>query len=159
MEKYPIGTRLRRKDNGNPYNEIVIKKISKGERHPYWTDSNVIWSKQYLDRNYIIVTETPRKDIPVFSGVLKYFPDAILEVTKASLGGKTQHNPDKPLHWDRTKSSDEEDALTRHLIDVAKGIKFDTDGVRHKAKIAWRALAMLQKEIENDRNNIQGTEE
>ncbi|KAF1711076.1 hypothetical protein CSC70_03885 [Pseudoxanthomonas kalamensis DSM 18571] len=24
----------------------------------------------------------------------------------------------------------------------------DTDGVRHSAKVAWRALALLQKEIE-----------
>ena len=28
--------------------------------------------------------------------------------------------------------------------------KIDTDGIRHSAKIAWRALAHLQKEIEND---------
>ena len=27
----------------------------------------------------------------------------------------------------------------------------DIDGVRHSAKIAWRALAHLQKEIEGDR--------
>jgi len=27
----------------------------------------------------------------------------------------------------------------------------DTDGVRHSAKVAWRALANLQKEIEKER--------
>ena len=27
----------------------------------------------------------------------------------------------------------------------------DIDGVRHSAKIAWRALAHIQKEIEGDR--------
>ena len=27
----------------------------------------------------------------------------------------------------------------------------DTDGVRHSAKVAWRALAGLQKEIEKER--------
>ena len=27
----------------------------------------------------------------------------------------------------------------------------DTDGVRHSAKVAWRALANLQKEIERER--------
>ena len=26
----------------------------------------------------------------------------------------------------------------------------DTDGIRHSAKVAWRALAMLQKEIEEE---------
>lgn len=88
-----------------------------------------------------------RKDTPVFSGVLNYFPDALMEVAKCSKAGQMQHNPDKPLHWDRSKSGDELDALTRHLLDAGK---IDTDGQRHSAKVAWRALANLQKEIEND---------
>ena len=88
-----------------------------------------------------------RKQLPVYSGVLKYFPDALAEVSKVSRAGNEQHNPDKPLHWDRSKSTDELDALTRHLLEAGK---LDTDGIRHSAKIAWRALAHLQKEIEND---------
>ena len=79
-----------------------------------------------------------RKDMPVFTGVLKYFPDAIKEVSKVSLQGNKQHHPEKPLHWDRSKSSDELDALTRHLIDAGS---LDDDGIRHSAKVAWRALA------------------
>ncbi len=86
-----------------------------------------------------------RKDRPVYSGVLKYFPDAIMEVARVSLAGNKQHHPDKPLHWDRTKSTDDLDALSRHLIDAGK---IDSDGIRHSAKVAWRALANLQKEIE-----------
>ena len=89
-----------------------------------------------------------RKETPVFSGVLKYFPDAIAEVAKCSFRGQQQHNPDKPLAWDRSKSGDEYDALTRHLIDSTKE-DYDTDGTLHKAKIAWRALAGLQKHLEN----------
>ena len=89
-----------------------------------------------------------RKETPVFSGVLKYFPDAIAEVAKCSFSGQKQHNPDKPLAWDRSKSGDEYDALTRHLIDSTKE-DYDTDGTLHKAKIAWRALAGLQKHLEN----------
>ena len=85
--------------------------------------------------------------MPVFTGVLKYFPDAIKEVSKVSLQGNKQHHPEKPLHWDRSKSSDELDALTRHLIDAGS---LDDDGMRHSAKVAWRALANLQKEIENE---------
>lgn len=112
--------------------------------------------------NDIVPTQTnikkeeknPRKNYPVFSGVFKYFPDALLEVAKVSYAGSQQHNPDQPLRWDRTKSTDEEDALTRHLLDIAKGNFFDTDGQRHSAKVAWRALANLQKEIENDRKEI-----
>ena len=88
-----------------------------------------------------------RKQLPVYSGVLKYFPDAIAEVSKVSRAGNEQHHPDKPLHWDRSKSTDELDALTRLLLEAGK---LDTDGIRHSAKIAWRALAHLQKEIEND---------
>lgn len=58
-----------------------------------------------------------RKATPVFSGVLKYFPNALKEVAKCSQAGNDQHHPDKPLHWDMDKSKDEYDALTRHLID------------------------------------------
>tara|TARA_Y100000590_G_scaffold207939_1_gene235553 strand:+ start:76 stop:372 length:297 start_codon:yes stop_codon:yes gene_type:complete len=88
-----------------------------------------------------------RKQLPVYSGVLKYFPDAIAEVSKVSRAGNEQHNPNKPLHWDRSKSTDELDALTRHLLEAGK---IDTDGIRHSAKIAWRALSNLQKELEQN---------
>lgn len=88
-----------------------------------------------------------RKQIPIYTGVLKYFPNAIAEVAKCSYAGNKQHHPDKPLHWDRSKSTDELDALTRHLMEAGQT---DTDGIRHSAKVAWRALANLQKEIENE---------
>lgn len=87
-----------------------------------------------------------RKDTPIFSGVLRYFPKAIAELARVSRAGNEQHNPGKPLHWDRSKSGDELDALTRHLMDAGT---LDTDGMRHSAKVAWRALANLEKELEN----------
>lgn len=89
-----------------------------------------------------------RKQNPVATGVLDYFPDAILEVSHVSFVGNEQHNPGSPLHWDRAKSTDEADALMRHMLQ--RGTR-DTDGLRHTAKVAWRALALLQKEIEADR--------
>jgi hypothetical protein len=86
-----------------------------------------------------------RKKYPLFSGVLKYFPDAIMEVARCSYAGNEQHHPDKPLHWDRSKSNDHLDAMLRHTVQAGQ---IDTDGVRHSAKVAWRALANLQMELE-----------
>jgi hypothetical protein len=85
-----------------------------------------------------------RKRTPVFSGVLKYFPNAIKEVSRTSLAGNEQHHPGTPLHWDMSKSKDEEDALVRHLIDHSIN-PVDTDGQLHLAKVAWRALAALER--------------
>ena len=90
-----------------------------------------------------------RKDIPLATGCVDYFPDALAAVASLSRIGNEQHNPGKPLHWDRSKSGDEADALMRHF--VQRGT-FDTDGVLHSTKVCWRALALLQKEIEH--NNI-----
>lgn len=86
-----------------------------------------------------------RKGLPIATGVLDYFPLALAEVAKCSQKGNDQHNPGEPLHWDRSKSGDEADALIRHFIERGE---MDTDGIRHSAKVAWRALAMLQKELE-----------
>lgn len=86
-----------------------------------------------------------RKARPVFTGVIKYFPKALMEIARVSLAGNKQHHPDKPLHWDREKSTDDFDALARHLIDAGT---IDNDGIRHTAKVAWRALACLEKELE-----------
>lgn len=86
-----------------------------------------------------------RKQTPVFSGVLKYFPKALQEVARCSKAGNDQHNPGKELFWDRGKSGDELDALTRHLLEAGS---MDSDGIRHSAKVAWRALANLEKELE-----------
>ena len=85
-----------------------------------------------------------RKATPVFNGVLKYFPNAIKEVAKASKIGNEQHHPGTPLHWDMDKSKDEYDALVRHLIDHTTD-PMDEDGVLHLAKVAWRALAGLER--------------
>lgn len=95
------------------------------------------------------LTTQQRKERPVFSGVVRYFPDAIMEIAHVSYKGNEQHNPGKELFWDRSKSQDEPDALMRHLIQAGT---FDVDGIRHTAKVAWRALAMLQKEIEQTQN-------
>jgi hypothetical protein len=92
-----------------------------------------------------------RKEMPIARGVLGYFPDAIAEVAHVSFVGNQQHNPGQPMHWAKGKSTDHADCLVRHLIEAGT---IDTDGLRHSAKVAWRALALLQTEIENEREAI-----
>jgi len=104
-------------------------------------------AKEELERGFISHAQE-RKDTPVFSGVLKYFPNALKEVAKCSKVGNDQHHPDKPLHWDMNKSKDEYDALTRHLIDHTIN-PVDTDGILHLTKVAWRALAGLERHLTN----------
>lgn len=89
-----------------------------------------------------------RKNAPLARGFLDYFPDAAFAVAELSKIGNDQHNPGQELHWSKDKSSDHADCIIRHLIDRGT---IDTDGVRHATKVAWRALALLQTEIENDR--------
>jgi hypothetical protein len=91
-----------------------------------------------------------RKAHPVYSGFIKYFPDAIEAVAHVSHLGNEQHHPGEPLHWDRHKSTDQMDSCQRHIGDDAKGIRFDSDGGRHLAKAAWRILAELQIQIETE---------
>lgn len=93
-----------------------------------------------------------RKERPLARGCFDYFPDALLEVAHVSFVGNEQHNPGEPMHWDKGKSPDHADCLLRHLGD--RGTT-DTDGLFHTAKVAWRALALLQVEIEEGRRKAQ----
>ena len=94
-----------------------------------------------------------RKRIPMASGLLDYFPSALAEVAFVSFIGNEIHNPGEPLHHSRGKSMDNADCIIRHLADRGE---FDLvrlpDGtefrVRHSAYVAWRALALLQLELE-----------
>ena len=81
-----------------------------------------------------------RKTYPVATGFLDYFPLAAAEVAHVSFVGNEQHNPGTPLHWDRSKSTDEADALIRHFLQRGT---VDSDGIRHSAKLAWRSMALF----------------
>lgn len=89
-----------------------------------------------------------RKHIPIATGVLDYFPDAIAAIAEVSWLGNEKHNPGEPLHWAREKSADHPDCAMRHFLERGK---LDDDGQRHSAKAVWRMLAILQLEIEADR--------
>lgn len=106
-------------------------------------------------RNALPTDPKARKAIPIYSGFIKYFPRAICAVAELSRIGNDQHNPGKPLHWDRSKSGDEKDALMRHLIDqtIDGDEAADEDGVLHATKKAWRAMADLEKVLEAARTS------
>ena len=86
-----------------------------------------------------------RKKVPIGTGVMDYFPAALAEVAKISYAGNQQHNPGEPLHWARGKSTDQADTMLRHFLERGT---LDSDGQRHSAKMCWRALAILQLELE-----------
>lgn len=87
-----------------------------------------------------------RKDVPLATGVLDYFPSALMAVAQLSKAGNDKHNPGEPLHHSRAKSSDHADCILRHLAD--RGLVDPEDGIRHSVKVAWRALALCQEELE-----------
>jgi hypothetical protein len=106
-----------------------------------------------MQGNHLPKDAGERKKIPLYTGLLCYFPDALIEVAKLSYVGNLQHNPGQPLHWAREKSTDQEDTIMRHLLESGQ---LDTDGVPHSAKVAWRALAMLQLELEANKKTAVG---
>lgn len=72
-----------------------------------------------------------RKQTPLYSGLIKYFPDALCEVARVSYIGSKQHHPEEEIHWDRDKSKDDLDALMRHLMENGM---HDIDGVEEQVK-------------------------
>lgn len=87
-----------------------------------------------------------RKAVPLARGLLDYFPAALAAVAEVSKAGNDKHNPGEEMHHARGKSMDHADCILRHLVD--RGTLDPEDGLRHSAKVAWRALALLQEELE-----------
>jgi hypothetical protein len=86
-----------------------------------------------------------RKAAPMDRGLLRYFPKALAYVAEVSRIGNEQHNPGQPMHWAKEKSTDHGDCIVRHQCEAGT---FDADKVRHSGKVAWRALAQLEIELE-----------
>ncbi len=91
-----------------------------------------------------------RKEMPMARGLLDYFPDALAYVSYVSLLGNIKHNGEgTPLHWAKEKSTDHADCIIRHLVD--RGKIDPSDNVLHSGHLAWRALALLQTELEEQK--------
>ena len=112
-----------------------------------------------------------RKNIPLYFFLTRYFPKALVQVTKVCVAGNVQHNPElapTDINWARGKSTDQLNTAMRHLMDHATQGPFDQEppevlaaidqpeGTYHLAKAAWRILAALELEIEAqaDKRNI-----
>jgi hypothetical protein len=94
-----------------------------------------------------------RKEYPMLSGCLKYFPAAIAGVARVSKMGNDKHNPGQPMHHARGKSSDHGDCILRHLTDtedllanIARGAGATPEqALLEASQLAWRALAYSQE--------------
>lgn len=118
--------------------------------HPYWEAVNnpAPAGVEFLPlRARLPEASEARKAVPLVTGLIDYFPDALAAVAFISKLGNDKHNPGEPLHWTRGKSNDHADCIGRHLVDRGT---FDKDGIRHSGYLAWRALALLQEELERD---------
>lgn len=95
-----------------------------------------------------------RKDLPLFSGCLRYFPAAIAGVSRISKIGNDKHNKGLPLHHARNKSGDHTDCIIRHMMDaedlliqIERGESTITEQqlLDEVSCIVWRALAYSQE--------------
>lgn len=83
-----------------------------------------------------------RKETPIYSGPMTYFPLAIAAIARLCFKANEKHNPGEPLHWSRDKSKDHKDCIARHLLDA--GTMDEEMGELHDVALAWRAMANLQ---------------
>lgn len=101
---------------------------------------------------FILPTDSAeRKNVPLWSGLFQYFPDALVAVARLSWKGNEKHNPGQPLHWSRDKSNDHADCLLRHQMDCGTGEVDPDSGLLHEVEVAWRALAQCQLALERQR--------
>ena len=92
-----------------------------------------------------------RNALPIWDGLMMYFPDVWAEVAKVSVLGNKQHNLGEKLFWNRDVSTDHLNKVMRHCFDHGTGNIMDTDGTFHMAKAVWRACAELQLAIEREK--------
>jgi len=118
-----------------------MKTFSKPQRLVYDPHSDMFDYAPEPQTAHLTADSDARKDVPMATGVLDYFPDALAAVARLSKIGNDKHNPGQPLHWSREKSSDHADCIVRHLVDRGT---VDKDGELHDVKVAWRALALCQ---------------
>lgn len=94
----------------------------------------------------VLQDDNNRESFPLYDGLFAYFPAALCEISRWSRVGNVIHNgPDAPLHWSREKSTDHQNKIMRHLLDYDQE---EQNGFIEAVPLAWRALALLQTELE-----------
>lgn len=81
--------------------------------------------------------------MPVFQGLIDYFPRACMEVARVSQMGAEKYQ------WKGWESVPDglnrySNAMVRHQLNLAIQGEYDPDGFLHRAQIAWNALATLE---------------
>ena len=138
----------RMEEENNKRMNVIAQNGNDGLHYVHYELDGEITEIEVNDAEVVTDKAQERKKIPVYSGFVKYFPNAIKDVAVCSRIANEQHHAGKPLHWDMDKSTDELDAMMRHLIDhISEPI--DDDGIRHITKVAWRAMAMLERILTN----------
>jgi len=87
---------------------------------------------------------------PVDEGLFDYFALALLEVAKVSGAGAEKYKGFGGWRKVENKEKRYANALGRHTLKRHAEGKFDKDGMRHRAQIAWNALLLLQLELEEE---------
>jgi hypothetical protein len=68
---------------------------------------------------YTLPTDSnERKDVQLLAAFLRYIPAAAVRFAKHSKAGNDKHNPGEPIHHARGKSSDHQECILRHLMDL-----------------------------------------
>jgi hypothetical protein len=112
-----------------------------------------VWSAETSSDFPLPEDSAERKEIPLWTGLFEYFPNALAETSRVSFVGNEKHNPGEDMHWARGKSMDQANCILRHMVDARQGHR-DKDGMHHLAYAAWRALANLQLALEQERAGL-----
>lgn len=119
------------------------------ERYTYTAIAHEFGAQDASFRTATLPTDSAaRKDFPMYSGALAYFPAALAGVAHHSKMGNDKHNPGEALHHARGKSADHPDCIIRHLTDLGEllGASAPPAKVLDEANaLAWRALAYAQE--------------
>lgn len=112
-----------------------------------------------------------RKNLPLFKMICGYFPKALREVTRVCVANNVRYNPDRTpndINWARGKSTDQLGSLFRHILEArVDGLVFEDlppevqaacgpgfERVYVLAEAAWRALAALELQIEEQEAQV-----